>query len=96
MDERSSIGPIQCGRVEQRRHLSRVLVIGQQAAQDQRQRHHANGVSIRAGVGSRQAGRRRHADPEVVPQALATEIQLVERGAKRVLRDSEACQFNRL
>ena len=77
-------------RGEQLSQLIRVFLFGEHAAEQQRQRDDANAVRICARVGSRQAGRRRHADAVVAPQAIAAKVQFLKGGAERVFGNYQA------
>ena len=73
------------GFVQQRGNPVRELVGGERAAQDQRQRDEAHPGHVRAVIEARQSGARRHRDSEVLPQPIAAELQLLDRGAEHVL-----------
>ena len=75
--------------VQQRGNAMGELVGLERTAQDQRQRDEAHPGHVRAMIEARQAGARRHGDPEILPQPIAAELQLLDRGAQHVLGDDE-------
>ena len=67
----------------------RHLVLGDGTAQHQRQRGDADAVDVGAMVEPGHAGRRRNRDPELLPQAFAGELQLLDARSEHVLHDHQ-------
>ena len=57
--------------------------------EDQRQRHEPHAGHVGAMIEARQPGARRHRDAELLPEPIAAELQLLDRGAEHVLDDHE-------
>ena len=68
-----------------------ILVGTQRAADDQGERHETHAGHVGAMIEPRQPGARRHRDPELLPETLARELELLDRGAEHVLDDHEPC-----
>ena len=67
----------------------RILLGSERPAEDQRQRHQADGGDVGALIEARQAGGARQRDPEILPEPLPCEAQLFDRGAQHVLDDHQ-------
>ena len=63
----------------------------QRAAEDERQRDETQAGHVRAMIEPRHPGARRHRDPELLPQPIAAELQLIDRSGKHVLHDHQSC-----
>jgi hypothetical protein len=75
--------------IEEVRQPVRKLFDGQRPAEEQRQRDQPHAGDVRPVIEPRRAGARRHRDPELIPQALARELELLDRGGDDVLDDDE-------
>ena len=69
----------------------RVFVGVERPSQNQCERDQPHAGDVGAVIEARQTGARRHRDAELLPQAIASELQLFDRGAEHVLHDDEAC-----
>ena len=76
--------------VEERWQVVREFRRMERPAQHERERDEAHAGDVRAMIEARQARARRHRDPEFLPEPVAAELQLLDRGRQHVLDDHQA------